>query len=223
MRRTLTALAATAALTIVPAAPAFAHVEETQGDITIAVGFATEPAYAGQPNAVQLLVSRNEQPVTDLAPGDLTAEIVFGGQTTTVAANPEFEVGEWGTPGDYRAPFIPTQPGTYTFHVTGSVDGTDVDFSTTSGPKTFSDVVDPAEAMFPPVEAPSSADLAAKISAEAARTTGRGLGAERRRHRPELAIAAAIVAIVAIGLAIASRTGGTGPRGDVAACARGRD
>ena len=87
-----------------------------------------------------------------------------------MAADPEFEVGEWGTPGDYRAPFIPTQPGTYTFHVTGSVDGTDVDFSTTSGPKTFSDVVDPAEAMFPPVEAPSSADLAAKISAEAART-----------------------------------------------------
>ena len=69
MRRTLTALAATAALTILPAAPALAHVEQTQGDLTIAVGFATEPAYAGQPNAVQLLVSRHEQPVTDLAPG----------------------------------------------------------------------------------------------------------------------------------------------------------
>ena len=144
MRRTMTVFAATAALTIVPAAPALAHVEVAQGDVTIAVGFATEPAYAGQPNAVQLLVSRNEQPVTDLAPGDLTAEIEFGGQTTTVAADPEFEVGEWGTPGDYRAPFIPTQPGSYTFHVTGSVDGTDVDFTTKSGPKTFSDVLDPA-------------------------------------------------------------------------------
>ena len=208
MRRTLTALAATAALTIVPAAPALAHVEETQGDLTIAVGFATEPAYAGQPNAVQLLVSRNEQPVTDLAPGDLTAEIVFGGQTTTVAADPEFEVGEWGTPGDYRAAFIPTQPGTYTFHVTGSADGTDVDFSTTSGPKTFSDVVDPAEAMFPPVEAPSSADLAAKISAEAARTDEAVASAQNAADTARnVAIAAAIVAIVAIGLAIASRVG----------------
>ena len=75
MRRTMTVLAAVAALTVVPAAPALAHVEETQGDLTIAVGFATEPAYAGQPNAVQLLVSRSEQPVTGLAPGDLTAEI----------------------------------------------------------------------------------------------------------------------------------------------------
>ena len=52
MRRTLTA--APAALTILPAAPALAHVEHTQGDLAIAVGFATEPAYAGQPNAVQL-------------------------------------------------------------------------------------------------------------------------------------------------------------------------
>ena len=206
MRRTLTALATTAALTVVPAAPALAHVEETQGDLTIAVGFATEPAYAGQPNAVQLLVSRNEQPVTDLAPGDLTAEIEFGGQTTTVAADPEFEVGEWGTPGDYRAPFIPTQPWTYTFHVTGSVDGADVDFSTTSGPKTFSDVVDPAEAMFPPVEAPSNADLAAKISAETARTDEAVSSAQDAAGTARnVAIVATIVAVVALGLAIANR------------------
>lgn len=206
MRRTMTVLAAVTALTVVPAAPALAHVEETQGDLTIAVGFATEPAYAGQPNAIQLLVSRNEQPVTDLAPGDLTAEIEFGGQTTTVAADPEFEVGEWGTPGDYRAPFIPTQPGSYTFHVTGSVDGTDVDFTTKSGPKTFSDVLDPAEAMFPPVEAPSNADLATKISAETARTDEAVSSAQDAADTARnVAIVATIVAIVALGLAIASR------------------
>jgi len=208
MRRTLAALAATVILTLVPGAPASAHVDHAEGDLTIAVGFASEPAYAGQPNAVQLLVSHHEQPVTDLAPGDLTVEIVFGGQTTTVSADPDFEVGEWGTPGDYRAPFIPTQPGAYTFHVTGSIDATDVDFSTTSGPKTFSDVVDPAEAMFPPIEAPSSADLAAKISAEAARTDEAVASAQSAADTARLvAIAAAIVAVVAIGLAIASRTG----------------
>ena len=77
MRRTMTVLAAIAALTIVPAAPALAHVEVPQGDVTIAVGFGIEPAYAGQPNAVQLLVTRNEQPVTDLAlPGVLPLSIV---------------------------------------------------------------------------------------------------------------------------------------------------
>lgn len=206
MRRTMTVLAAIAALTIVPAAPALAHVEVPQGDVTIAVGFGTEPAYAGQPNAVQLLVTRNEQPVTDLAPGDLTAEIEFGGQTTTVAADPEFEVGEWGTPGDYRAPFIPTQPGSYTFHVTGSVDGTDIDFTTKSGPKTFSDVLDPAEAMFPPVTAPSNADLAAKITAETARTDAAVSSAQDAADTARnVAIVSTIVAIVALGLAIASR------------------
>jgi hypothetical protein len=202
----MTVLAAIAALTILPAAPALAHVEHTQGDLAIAVGFATEPAYAGLPNAVQLLVSHNEQPVTDLAPGDLTVEIEFGGQTTTVAADPEFEVGEWGTPGDYRAPFIPTQPGTYTFHVTGSVDGTDVDFTMRSGPKTFSDVVDPAEAMFPPVEAPSNGYLAAKISAETTRTDEAVSSAQDAADTARnVAIVATIVALVALGLAIANR------------------
>lgn len=208
MRRTLTALAATAALTIVPATPALAHVEHTQGDLTIAVGFATEPAYAGQPNAVQLLVSRNEQPVTDLAPGDLTVEIGFGDQTTTVPAEPDFEVGEWGTPGDYRAPFIPTQPGAYTFHVTGVVDGADVDFSMTSGPKTFSDVIDPAAAMFPAVEAPSNADLAARATAEAARTDEAVSAAQSASDSARIvAFAALIVAVVAIGLAVGARKG----------------
>ena len=50
---------------------ALEHVINDEGDLSIAVGFATEPPYAGQPNAVQLLVSHHEQPVTDLAPGDL--------------------------------------------------------------------------------------------------------------------------------------------------------
>ena len=40
--------------------------------------------------------------------------------------------------------------------------------------------------MFPPVEAPSSADLAAKIERRGGpHRRGGGLGAERRRHRPE--------------------------------------
>jgi len=210
MRRTLPVLAAIATLIILMATPALAHVDHAEGDLTIAVGFATEPAYAGQPNAVQLLVSHHAQPVTDLAPGDLTVEILFGGQTTTVVADPNFEVGEWGTPGDYRAPFIPTQTGAYTFHVTGSADGTDVDFSLTSGPKTFSDVVDPAEAMFPPLDAPSNADLAAKIDAEATRTAGALSSAQRAADTARnVAVAALIVAVVAIGLTIV-RTGRRG-------------
>ena len=213
MRRTLIALAATTVLTALPAAPALAQADVTTGTITVAVGFATEPAYAGQPNAVQLLVSRNEESVTDLAPGDLAVEIRFAGQTTSVPAEPEFEVGEWGTPGDYRAPFIPTQPGAYTFVVTGMVDGTDVHFSVTSGPKTFSDVVDPAEAMFPQIAAPSSADLATKIDAQATRADQALSAAHDAAERARIiAIAAVVTAAVAIGLAIWARGGRTEQR-----------
>jgi hypothetical protein len=203
MRRILTTAGMVVAATLVSTAPAWAHADHTEGDLSIAVGFATEPAYADQPNAVQLLVSHAEQPVTDLAPGDLTVEIDFGGQTTTVGAVPEFEVGEWGTPGDYRAPFIPSEPGKYTFHVTGTVDGEKVDFSMTSGPKTFDEVQDPANAMFPPVDAPSTADLSAKLDqatarADAAAAVARSAASQART----IAILAVVVAVVALIVAV---------------------
>jgi hypothetical protein len=40
-----------------------------------------------------------------------------------LAMEPNFEVGEFGTPGDYRAFFIPTAPGSYSFHFTGDHQG----------------------------------------------------------------------------------------------------
>jgi hypothetical protein len=206
MRRILVTACMAAAVTLLAAAPAWAHADHTQGDLTIAVGFAAEPAYAGQPNAVQLLVSRHERPVTDLAPGDLKVEIGFGGQTTVVDAIPEFEVGEWGTPGDYRAPFIPSQPGAYTFHVTGSVDGDKVDFSMTSGRKTFDDVRDPADATFPAVQAPSATELSAKVDQATARADAQVQDANAAATQARaIAIAAVIIAAVALAVAIVSR------------------
>jgi len=206
MRRIIVLSCIAAAAVLIPALPASAHAAHTQGSLSIAVGFATEPAYAGQPNAVQLLVTKNDQPVTDLAAGDLSVEIGFGDQTTVVDAVPEFEVGEWGTPGDYRAPFIPSEPGPYTFHVTGAVGGTTVDFSMTSGPKTFDEVQDPATAMFPAVEAPTNADLAAKLDQTAARADATVQDAQDAASQARLvAITAVVVAAVALGIAIASR------------------
>jgi len=67
-------------------------------------------------------------------------------------------------------------------------------------------VLDPAEAMFPAVEAPSNADLAAKISAETARTDEAVSSAQSAADTARnVAIVATLVAIVALGLAIASR------------------
>ena len=150
---------------------AFAHEEVEVGPIGMAVGFGTEPdTYAGLPNSVQLLLSRNGEPVLDL--GDsLKVTIQFGDQTSDpMTFEPAFEVGEFGTPGDYRAYFVPSQPGDYTFHITGTYRGTDIDESFTSGPKTFSSVQDLSSATFPTVEAPTAADLASRIQQESDRT-----------------------------------------------------
>jgi hypothetical protein len=60
--------------------PAAAHEERDVGGFTLAVGFGQEPAYAGQPNSVQMILSRAGKPVTDL--GDtLSVSVAFGDQS----------------------------------------------------------------------------------------------------------------------------------------------
>jgi len=143
------------------AAPAFAHEERSVGAFDMAVGFGSEPAYAGEVNSVQLLLSKNGQPVLDL--GDtLDVEVAFGDQTQTFPLEPFFEEGEFGILGDYRAWFIPTRSGQYSFHFTGTIDGQDVDETFTSGPKTFSDVESPQSVQFP-VQDPTTGELAERI------------------------------------------------------------
>jgi hypothetical protein len=160
-----------AALMVLEPGIASAHQEKDVGPYTMAVGFGTEPdAYAGQPNSVQLLLTKGKKPVTDL--GDsLQVTITFGDQTSdAMSLEPYFEIGEWGIPGDYRVFFVPSQAGDYTFHFTGTIGSTKVDESFTSGPKTFSTVKDMESATFPQVQYPTNADLASRIEAESART-----------------------------------------------------
>jgi hypothetical protein len=160
------ALAATMACVL--ASPALAHEARDVDDLELEVGFGTEPAYAGQPNSVQLLLHHHGEPVTDL--GDtLDVEISFGdADPLRLTFEPFFEEGEFGTPGDYRAWFFPTSPGQYTFHLTGTIEGEDVDETFTSGPKTFSDVVSPADVQYPE-QLPSTADIVARMDRESAR------------------------------------------------------
>jgi hypothetical protein len=154
---------------IAAAAPASAHEGRHVDDLELVVGFGTEPAYTGQPNSVQVLLSHDGRPVTRLR-DDLVVEVSFGDETKEYRLEPFFEVGEFGVPGDYRAWFVPSQPGRYTFHVMGTVEGEEVDETFTSGPQTFSPVQDVSDATFPEVRAPSNQELADRIEAEAART-----------------------------------------------------
>ena len=155
--------------TLLPAGAAWAHTEVGDGDLALVIGFGAEPAYAGQPNSVEVLVTHGGEPVTDLRPGDLQVEISYGDASTTMDLEPDVVVGSSGEPGGYRAWFVPTEPGSYTFRITGAVGGEEVDEEVTSGPATFSDVIDLAEASFPVTDAPSNEELATRIEQDAAR------------------------------------------------------
>ena len=146
------------------AGPAAAHEGRHVGGLDVVVGFGEEPAYAGQPNGVMLLLSKGGTPVTDL--GDtLSVTVGFGDQTNDLSMEPFFEIGEFGTPGDYRAWFIPTRAGQYSFHFTGTIRGTKIDETFTSGPNTFDDVVSPTDVEFP-VQDPTNGELADRIDRE---------------------------------------------------------
>src|SRR5437660_11677364 len=116
--RRATAAVVLSVLTVGLATPAFAHVERTVGRLKFTVGWGEEPTYAGFRNSVQLiLVDSRGKPITDLGDG-LKVEVIFSGQTVSLPLETTFDPdsGE-GTPGDYRACFIPTRPGDYTFTV----------------------------------------------------------------------------------------------------------
>lgn len=137
-----------------------AHETVQVGPLEIVVGFGEEPAYTGQPNSVQVVLSRDGGPITDAR--GLEVEISFGDASITLPLD------TFGDTGDYRAPFIPSQPGDYTFHVMGRVAGKRIDETFTSSPSTFAAVEDPSSASFPRVDVPSNDELATRIETDAA-------------------------------------------------------
>lgn len=151
---------------------ASAHEEADVGPIHMEVGFGSEPAYAGQPNSVQVILSRHDGagPILDL--GDsLSVTVSFGENLDdALPLEPNFEAGGDGIQGDYRAWFVPTQAGSYTFHLTGTVDGTGIDKAFIAGPKTFSVVEEMSSVTFPKVSFPANNELATRVEQEAGRT-----------------------------------------------------
>ena len=196
MRRVGITIAAAAALALLPvASPTAAHEDRKVADLKMDVGFGTEPAFAGYPNSVQLVLTRGADPVTDLRPDDLAVQVEFGDATKDMELEPFFQVGEFGEPGDYRAWFVPTRPGAYTFTFSGRVDGQKVNESFTSAPDTFSEVASPAAEEFP-VQDPTNGELAERIDREVPRLTGQIAAATQAAE--DDAGTATTVAVVAI-------------------------
>jgi len=178
-----------------------AHEEVQVGPLRLVVGFGVEPAYTGQPNSVQVILSRDDDPITDAR--GLEVEISFGDASMRLPLDASF-----GTPGEYVAPFIPSQPGDYTFHVTGRVEGERINEELTSGPSTFSQVEEASAAAFPPVEAPSNDELASRIVTESERTAVVERAAEAARGGGPAPRSTAVIGIVvgAIGMITAIGT-----------------
>jgi hypothetical protein len=148
------------------AAPAAAHVAREVGAYHFLVGWGSEPAYAGQLNSVQLVLTLRStgKPVVGLG-NSLTVTIVYGTQKLPLVLEPTFDPDtRLGTPGDYRAWFIPTAPGDYTFHFTGTIGAQTIDEAFTSSPTTFSPVQDPSLIAFP-MRAPSAAEQSQRLDA----------------------------------------------------------
>jgi hypothetical protein len=168
MRRTAAAMAlavtaAFVALVGLPAAPALAHAELDVGPYTVAIGFGTEPAYVGFPNSLEVIIhERDSGNAVENAADTLKAEVRFGSTSMNLSLEPNFDEDSGGSPGDYRAPFIPTAPGNYTFHMSGTIGSTDMDETVTSSPTTFASVTDPASIQFPS-KIPSGTELSQKI------------------------------------------------------------
>ncbi len=129
-----------------------AHEHREVGDYTFVVGFSEEPALVDEPNGLSLTVHQGGEdgtPVEGLA-DTLQAEIIYGDETMPLELRPQF-----GQPGAYTADVIPTETGTYSFRIFGSIEGTEIDETFTGGPETFSEV-EPKDAISFPSKATGS-------------------------------------------------------------------
>jgi hypothetical protein len=154
------------------ASPASAHEARTVGAYHFLVGWGAEPAYAGYQNSVQLILTNasDGKPVASI--GDsLKVEVSSGSAKATFPIVPTFDPDSGlGTVGDYRAWFIPTAPGNYTFHFTGKIGSQKIDQSFSSSETTFATVTDARTVEFP-VKAPTNVELGQRIDQEVPRLT----------------------------------------------------
>jgi hypothetical protein len=186
------ALAAAVAVLALSAGAVVAHEVRQVGDYTIVIGFINEPVFVGQKSGLEILVTTgDEQPVEGLEK-TLAAEAIQGEDSRQLTLGPRF-----GEPGWYQAFFFPTRAGAYTFHITGSIEGQEIDETFTSGPEGFSEVEEVSSAQFP-VQLPAAAELAdqAQRGADAAGLVPVALG---------LGAAGLVAGLAGLGLALGAR------------------
>jgi hypothetical protein len=200
------------------AGPAFAHTEKGAGQFKLLFGWQHEPTYSGIQNAVQLFVhDAKGNPVDDLGSKGVTVQVSAAGQTSsplTLQGSFDKDSG-LGTHGEFDATIIPLTPGTYTFHITGDINGTAVDVSASSSDTTFNNVQDPAAIEFPG-KAETNVALTNAVNALQSRLAAAQSEAANAKSSAGSARTVAIIAIIVavvlgvIALAAGRRKGPTG-------------
>lgn len=131
----------------------FAHEGREVGEYELHFGWRVEPAYAGLMNGPEVFIAAHEHEgePTPETPVDIStlevnlqAEVSFGDQTTTVTFRPA-----WGETGHYIAELMPTLPGDYSFHLTGTIGDIAVDEVFTSADGEFGSVEPTTDVTFP--------------------------------------------------------------------------
>jgi hypothetical protein len=211
-------------------AVASAHYVFTAGRYRIAIGWQNEPAFGtdtfvGEQNAIQVFVdiasadNPKGTPVStlnqDCTHPDFQVTVTVGTTTSSPfcpapAYDPDTGNGRLD---EYDYALIPTVVGNYTFHIFGSINGTPIDQTVTSGPTTFDSIADASSVEFP-VAVPATAALSTKVdavnqraasalaSAQSATTTASGAKTSAS-SATTLAIIAIVLAVILGGLNLA--------------------
>ena len=177
------------------ALPAPAHEHRTAGSIVMTVGWGDEPPFTGIKNSVQLLLAdKAGKPIVDLT-DTLKVEVRFGSQTSGPLDIERVFGRAFGRQGDYRAQIVPTRPGTYSFHFSGTVDNQKIDETFTSSDKTFDNVQDASAIEFP-VKDPSPAELNGLVQRLGPRVEEAGSAAARANTIGTIGLVAGLVGIL---------------------------
>jgi hypothetical protein len=199
-------VAALASATLfLPAAPAGAHEHREVGDIVMTVGWADEPTFAGYLNAVGLNLNEHgtggEEEGPPISDAEVEVEVLFGDENSDESTGPLPVEESFGEPGFFQAPLIPSRPGTYTFHFTGTVGRQEIDEFFTSGPETFNDAQTPADIQFP-AQDPTTGELAQALEQSRADNTELVAQVEDAESAASSARTLAMVGIIAGALGV---------------------
>ena len=139
------ALFALIAILSISVFPVTAHEGREVGDYVIVLGWIEEPAYAGVYNGLEFTVEHHDtgELIKGLAE-TLQVEVQFGPASKTLVITESFD-----QPGHYMARLTPTRPGDYTFHLTGTIEETEVDEIFSSADGEFSTIEPASDLLFP--------------------------------------------------------------------------